>query len=488
MGEGDDKVDGEAGADLLTAQGSAGGDTFLIAPVGVRVALTSGNGVLNIGKVERIVANGRGAGDILQGQAGLAGLTRLTVNGGPGNDIVGGGDSSDVVMGGDGDDIVTGGAGNDTLLWSHGDDTDAIDGNDGTDVLKATGSAGIDNFTVTANGARVRIDQLNTGAALDVGTTERLELATLGGNDTVSTTGNLAALIGITVDTGAGADTILGSNGMDTLRGGDGNDFVDGQQGNDSVFLGRGNDVAQWDPGDGSDKVEGGLGTDRLAFNGSAGNEVTEVAANGTRVRFTRNLGNIIMDVNDVETLENSLLGGADITTVRNLAGTDLKTVNVRLSGTPGGASGDGQADAVIVDGTSKKDTVKVAVSGTRVDVTGLAVAVHVFSPEPADGLPVNGLGQADKLTAGTGLAPLIGLTLSGGPGNDTLTGGDGADVIDGADGNDVLKGGAGGDLIVGGPGSDAMNGQAGADNYTCLTPGDTFVQDGTDTVGPACP
>ncbi len=32
------------------------------------------------------------------------------------------------------------------------------------------------------------------------------------------------------------------------------------------------------------------------------------------------------------------------------------------------------------------------------------------------------------------------------------------------------------------------MNGQAGADNYFCLTPGDTFVQDGTDTVGPPCP
>ena len=51
-----------------------------------------------------------------------------------------------------------------------------------------------------------------------------------------------------------------------------------------------------------------------------------------------------------------------------------------------------------------------------------------------------------------------------------------------------MLKGGAGGDVMIGGPGSDAMNGQAGADNYVCLTPGDTFVQDGTDTVGPACP
>ncbi len=443
-GEGSDKIDGDQGSDVLTAEGSAGVDSFVIAPVGVRVSLSSGSGALNIGKVERIVANGRGSADILQGQPGLAGLAALTLNGGSANDIVGGGDSNDSVRGGDGDDIVTGGAGNDTLLWSHGDDTDAIDGNDGTDVLKAAGSGGPDNFTVTANGLRVRIDQLNTGAALDLGTTERLELSMLGGNDTVSNTGNLAALIAIVLDSGTGADTILGSNGTDTLRGGDGNDFVDGQQGNDTIVLGRGNDVAQWDPGDGSDKVEGGLGTDRLAFNGSNGNEVTEAAAIGQRVRFTRNLGNIVMDLNDLERLDNSLLGGTDTTTIGNLAGTDLKTVNVRLSGTLGGASGDGQTDTVSVDGTSKKDTVKVAVSGTRVDVTGLPAVVHVFSPEPADRLQVNGLGQADKLTAGAGLAPLIGLTLAGGAGADVLTGGDGADIVDGGDGNDVLRGGSG--------------------------------------------
>ena len=63
--------------------------------------------------------------------------TALTLDGGPGDDIVGGGDSKDVVRGGDGADIVTGGEGNDTMLWSHGDDNDVIDGNAGTDVLKA---------------------------------------------------------------------------------------------------------------------------------------------------------------------------------------------------------------------------------------------------------------------------------------------------------------------------------------------------------------
>ena len=78
-----------------------------------------------------------------------------------------------------------------------------------------------------------------------------------GGDDTFSATGNLAALMKITVDGGAGNDTIVGGNGSDMLIGGDGNDFIDGQQGNDIAFLGGGNDVFQWDPGDGSDIVEG---------------------------------------------------------------------------------------------------------------------------------------------------------------------------------------------------------------------------------------
>ena len=160
--------------------------------------------------------------------------------------------------------------------------------------------------------------------AIDIGTTENLVLNMDGGDDTFSATGNLAALIKLTVDGGAGNDTILGSNGIDLLLGGDGNDFIDGQQGNDVAFLGAGNDVFQWDPGDGSDVVEGQDGTDTMLFNGSAGDEIFAASANGGRVLFTRNLGNIVMDLNDVETIELNALGGTDTVTVDNLAGTDV--------------------------------------------------------------------------------------------------------------------------------------------------------------------
>src|SRR6185503_4070033 len=117
---------------------------------------------------------------------------------------------------------------------------------------------------------------------------ESLVLTANGGDDSFSATGNLAVLIQITVDGGAGNDVILGGNGADLLLGGDGNDFTDGNQGNDVARLGAGDDVFQWDPGDGSDTVEGQAGTDTLLFNGSAGDETFAASAVGGRVRLTR--------------------------------------------------------------------------------------------------------------------------------------------------------------------------------------------------------
>jgi Ca2+-binding RTX toxin-like protein len=201
--------------------------------------------------------------------------------------------------------------------------------------VEVNGGNGDEQFTTTANGTRVRFDRLNPAPfSIDIGTSENLVLNANGGNDSFSATGNLATLIQITVDGGAGDDTLLGSNGADILIGGDNTDFIDGQQGNDTVFLGAGDDTFQWDPGDGSDTVEGQAGTDRLLFNGANIAETFDVSANGSRVRFTRNIGNVTMDLDDVETIELNALGGADIINVNNLTGTDLTTFNAELAST----------------------------------------------------------------------------------------------------------------------------------------------------------
>ena len=120
------------------------------------------------------------------------------------------------------------------MIWNPGDDTDLNEGGAGNDTTEVNGGGGAEVFTATANGTRVRFDRLDPAPfAIDIGTTENLVVNMNGGDDSFSATGNLAALIKITVDGGAGNDTILGSNGVDLLLGGDGNDFIDGQQGND---------------------------------------------------------------------------------------------------------------------------------------------------------------------------------------------------------------------------------------------------------------
>ena len=89
--------------------------------------------------------------------------------------------------------------------------------------------------------------------------------------------------------------------------------------------------------------VEGQDGVDTLLFNGATANEKFDVSANGERVRFTRDVGNIVMDLNDVEKIDLNALGGTDTVTVNDLSGTDLTQVNINLASTIGGTTGDGQ-------------------------------------------------------------------------------------------------------------------------------------------------
>ena len=380
------------------------------------------------------VLTGGAGGDMLFGQAG-----NDTLSGQGGVDFLFGGIENDTLTGGDADDQAFGESGDDRMIWNPGDDTDLNEGGAGNDNVEVNGGNGAEAFTATANGTRVRFDRLDPAPfAIDIGTSENLVLNANGGNDSFSATGNLAALIKITVDGGAGDDTILGSNGVDLLIGGDGNDFVDGQQGNDVAFQGAGDDTFQWDPGDGSDTVEGQDGTDTMLFNGSDGAELFEASANGGRLRFTRNLGNIVMDTDDVEVIDLNALGNTDTITVNDLSGTDVTRLDGDLAGTIDGTAGDAAADTVIVNGTNGDDVIDVVGAGTSATVIGLPTQVNITNSEGAnDSLVVNTLGGNDGVTATTLPAGVIKLTIDGGAGDDTLLGSQGADVFLGGDGDD---------------------------------------------------
>ncbi len=392
---------------------------------------------------------GGSGGDQVFGQAG-----NDTLLGKGGNDFLFGGADNDTLTGGDADDQVFGQSGDDRMIWNPGDDTDLNEGADGTDTVEVNGGNGAEQFTTTANGTRVRFDRLNPAPfSIDIGTSENLVLNANGGDDEASATGNLAPLIKMTTDGGAGNDKLLGSNGVDAIIGGDGNDVVDGQQGNDVAFLGAGDDDFQWDPGDGSDVVEGQAGGDELQFNGANIAERMDVSANGGRVRFTRDVGNIVMDLNDVETISTRALGGADRLTTNDLSGTDITAVDWNLSGSTTATTDDGAADNVIVNATNGSDVVSVSGSGASAQVVGLPARVGVTGIGAGDRLTVNALAGDDVVDASPLAASGILLTEDGGDGDDILLGGSG---------NDTLLGGNGDDVLLGGPGLDTLDGGAG--------------------------
>ena len=109
--------------------------------------------------------------------------------------------------------------------------------------------------------------------------------------------------------------------------------------------------------------VEGELGLDTLVFNGAAGGEIFDASANGDRLRFFRNLGNIVMDVDGTERVDLRTLGGADQTTVNDLSGTRRRG-RVDLASAIGGNAGDGAADLITVNGTNGVDLIDVAAVG----------------------------------------------------------------------------------------------------------------------------
>jgi Ca2+-binding RTX toxin-like protein len=338
----------------------------------------------------------------------------------------------------------------------------------------------------------------------------------------------------LTIDGGPGDDTIRGGNGGETIIGGAGDDFVDPNRGNDVVSLGAGTDTDQWDPGDGSDTVEGDGGKDTLQFNGSNAAENIEISANGSRVRLSRNVAQITMDLEGIENMNVRALGSADTVTVGDLTGTGVTNANVDLTGFDG--NGDGAADTVNVNGTAGADNVDVSSSAGKDVVSGLATQVQVAGGEAADNVSVNTLGGDDTTSGGvdfTGPAPV---TIDGGTGNDTTTykgsatadtigiarngvdkvatftatgapvnvtavenldvqglggadqiigqngiagltkltidGGADDDTLAGGDGDDVLLGGAGNDLLDGNRGNDVVRGGGGQDTFQ-WDPGD---------------
>jgi hypothetical protein len=170
-------------------------------------------------------------------------------------------------------------------------DTLTLTGNGASDQLALRLQAGVPTTLQVDIGDNGSADLSFDRAAFD-----RIVVNAGGGNDRV----RMDEANGVFTDTETTSmngqddyDTLLGGAGAETFFGGAQNDRVDGNGGADIGLLGTGRDTFVWDPGDGSDIVEGQGGTDTLFFNGSGGSENFDFSANGNRLRFFRDLGNI---------------------------------------------------------------------------------------------------------------------------------------------------------------------------------------------------
>ena len=430
---------------LIKVLGAGGSDSLVLDETGgvlPKASLSGGSG-------NDTLSGGAGA-DTLAGDSGDDILLGLG-----GNDSLVGGSGNDRLTAGTGTDRVFGGAGNDRMIWNPGDGSDLNEGGDGTDTVEVIGGGVSEAFTAEGVGTRVLFARVDpTPFTIDIGGSEALVLNANGGDDTFAGGTGLATLMSFTVKGGDGNDTIVGTDGNDLLLGGDGNDFLDGNRGADVALIGNGNDVFRWDPGDGSDTVEGQHGVDQMLFIGAPAAENVDLSANGGRLRFFRDAGNITMDVNDVESVQFNAAGGADKITVHSLAGTDVRNVSLNLEGASG--AGDGQAQTVIVEGSGGADRFTLTRDAKNgVSVRGAGVTVGISGADPTDRLNIISLAGDDVVNAVGVDANVILLGVDGGQGRDFLIGGAGNDTLIGGAGDDVLVGGEGKDLLDGGPGED---------------------------------
>ena len=91
------------------------------------------------------------------------------------------------------------------------------------------------------------------------------------------------------------------------------------------------------------------------------------------------------MDMDDVEQLDLTALGGTDTVTVDDMCGTDFRRAAIDLAGPVGG--GDAAADRVIVNGSDDGDDVDVSTDGAQVTVSGLRTTTTISGADLIDQL-----------------------------------------------------------------------------------------------------
>src|SRR5512133_735293 len=387
-----------------------------------------------------------------------------TIDGGPGNDTIAGGSGAETLIGGDGNDVIDGNKGNDTaqlgsgddlFVWNPGDGSDVVEGQDGSDTMRFNGAAAAEQFTLSANGNRLRLFRAVGNVTMDTAGVERVDLNALGGADLVTVNDLSGTDVGsLNVDLAGSLGGTTGDAAVDRV-------VVNGTNGNDAVKIG----------GDTSGVTVSGLRaqvaiqhqepTDQLAVNGVAGADSIDASALAA--------GAIALTL-DGGAADDTIAGGQGVETSNGGDGNDVidgnKGNDTAQLGSgddlfiwdPGDGSdiveGQDGSDTMRFNGANVAERVSLVADGNRLklfrDVGN--VTMDTVGVERVD---LNALGGADLVTvndlSGTDVAS-VNADLAGSLGG--ITGDGEADrvVVNGTNGEDAItvNGDAGGVKVSG--------------------------------------
>jgi Ca2+-binding RTX toxin-like protein len=474
-GDGDDIVDGRNSQYLQAVYGGAGDDTLYANTNTFAVAWgDDGNDTIYAGG-ETHGGNGDDTiamqysyyGGRVYGDAGNDQITAAasgnTIAGGSGADIINGNSSGDLLGSADfgtgaygtptfaddmglEHDVIAGFGGNDLIAAGYGDD---VDGGSGTDTLRL--SLGGVGSGVTLNTAGIVSGQPFTfggGTIQNIETLDYLRGTEFSDNLTIATQSTL-----LTVNAGAGDDTITSQNSSVALTGGDGNDvFITGAAG---------------------DTFDGGNGIDTIDYQqATAGVSITIAAsgaastgAGGDQFSNVENVyGTAFADTLTGNELSNELRGQAGDDVLSGAAGDDY------LFGGDGSDTVNGGAGNDLLDGGSGADSMA---GGTGNDTYIVDNSGDSITENANEGTDLVQSAFSYQLGANLENLTLTGTSAISGTGNaldNVITGNGAANGIDGGAGSDALTGGAGADTLTGGAGNDTFKDTASGLNGDTIT------------------
>lgn len=399
-GDGNDNINVVASQyGLLTLFGGVGDDNLnFYAETGTVQGLLLDPGQ-SVERVSGVVQGTDAAGVFDFGAAILD--DNLSCSAGGGNDVIRavsgggflyGGDGNDTIYGGDAGAWLFGGAGRDQLFGSTGNDTFEL----GLDGDSLSDQGGIDKVQIhSGNVSFLDLDPILLWAEQIEIWLENLAVDFRGTNGAdfinfAGVTATFYSATGLSLDSGSGNDTLVGTSGTDVIVGGTGADSMAGRGGNDSYVVDDIGDTVTELAGEGNDFIECSLSSFTLP--------------------------------QDVESL--TMTGIADVMAFGSEADDGIWAElgnTVTLVGNGGNDVLRGGGQCLLYGGVGNDDLAAMGKQGV-----------------------LNGEGGNDTLQGSFGNDQLL-----GGVGDDRLIGGDGNDRLLGGSGSDTFAGGDGDDTYV---------------------------------------